>query len=69
MKKKLPEETLVKKTAVLELLNIGKTKLYELIALDAFPYYNLGATGGRPDYRFKISEVVDWREQRKCSRN
>lgn len=59
------DEPLVKKEVVMEFLNVKRTWLYEAIKIYGLPYYNLGRTGGKPDYRFLMSEIRLWREQRK----
>lgn len=61
----ISDEQMVKASEIMNYLSIGKTKLYELIAIDCFPYYNFAnSVKEKPCYRFMISEVDSWRKQR-----
>ncbi len=46
----------------MQLLKIGRTKLWELIRDSCFPAYRVGL-GRRSELRFKRSELLEWLEQ------
>lgn len=51
---------------VLELLQIGRTKLWELIRTEGFPAYRIG--GGRNGgLRYRRADVLQWMESRRVS--
>ncbi len=51
---------------VLELLQIGRTKLWELVRGEAFPAYRIG--GGRNSgLRYRREDVLQWLEGRRVN--
>ena len=46
---------------VLELLQIGRTKLWELVRGEAFPAYRIGA-GRNSGLRYRREDVLQWLE-------
>lgn len=49
---------------VLELLQIGRTKLWELVRNGAFPAYRIG-DGANAPLRYRRHEILRWLEQRR----
>jgi excisionase family DNA binding protein len=49
---------------VLELLQIGRTKLWELVRNGAFPAYRIG-DGANAPLRYRRQEILRWLEQRR----
>jgi excisionase family DNA binding protein len=61
-------ETEVLTTAqVLSLLQIGRTKLWELVRGGAFPAYRIGAARNGP-LRFRRAEVLGWLDRTRVGR-
>ena len=57
----LSELELLTTPQVLELLQIGRTKLWELVRGEAFPAYRIG--GGRNSgLRYRREDVLEWLE-------
>ena len=51
---------------VLELLQIGRTKLWELVRGEAFPAYRIG--GGRNSgLRYRREDVLEWLESHRVT--
>ncbi len=51
---------------VLQLLQIGRTKLWELVRGEAFPAYRIG--GGRNSgLRYRREDVLEWLEGRRVT--
>ncbi len=57
----MPESELLTTAQVLELLQIGRTKLWELVREGAFPAYRLGH-GRNGALRYRRSDVLRWLE-------
>lgn len=57
----MPERELLTSSQVLELLQIGRTKLWELVRESAFPAYRIGR-GRNAALRFRRSDVLAWLE-------
>ncbi len=51
---------------VLELLQIGRTKLWELVRSGSLPAYRIGE-GATAPLRYRRSEVLDWLEGRRVA--
>lgn len=52
---------------VLQLLQIGRTKLWELVRGGAFPAYRIGAGRNGP-LRFRRDEVMGWLDRTRVAR-
>jgi excisionase family DNA binding protein len=57
----MAERELLTTSQVLELLQIGRTKLWELVRESAFPAYRIGRSRNGP-LRFRRSDVLAWLE-------
>ncbi len=57
----MAEPELLTTAQVLELLQIGRTKLWELVRDGAFPAYRLGEGTSAP-LRYRRSDVLGWLE-------
>lgn len=58
----MPEREFLTTQQVLELLQIGRTKLWDLVRNGAFPAYRLGDGQSAP-LRYRRTEVLDWLER------
>ena len=62
----MPDVELLTTSQVLELLQIGRTKLWELVRGEAFPAYRIG--GGRNSgLRYRRDDVLKWLEGHRVS--
>ncbi len=62
----LAELELLTTPQVLDLLQIGRTKLWELVRGEAFPAYRIG--GGRNSgLRYRREDVLQWLEGRRVT--
>jgi excisionase family DNA binding protein len=57
----LSELELLTTAQVLKLLQIGRTKLWELVRAGAFPAYRIGSSS----LRYQRAEVMRWLERRR----
>lgn len=48
---------------VMKFLNLSRTKVWELIKTESFPAFKIGN-----DYRFRLSEVLAWMENKRVER-
>ena len=60
----MAEQGLLTTAQVLELLQIGRTKLWELVRAGAFPAYRIG-NGHNSGLRYRRDEVMGWLERRR----
>jgi excisionase family DNA binding protein len=61
------ETELLTSAQVLALLQIGRTKLWELVREGAFPAYRIGAARNGP-LRFRRAEVLGWVDRTRVGR-
>jgi excisionase family DNA binding protein len=59
----MPEPEILTTSQVLELLQIGRTKLWELVRKGAFPAFRLGESPNS-SLRYRRSDVLTWLENR-----
>lgn len=59
----MPEPEILTTSQVLELLQIGRTKLWELVREGAFPAFRLGESPNS-SLRYRRSDVLAWLENR-----
>ena len=62
----MSEREVLTTAQVLELLQIGRTKLWELIRDQAFPAYRIG-NGRNGSLRFRRADVMHWLERQRVS--
>ncbi len=62
----MAEPELLTTAQVLELLQIGRTKLWELVRGGAFPAYRIG-NGRSSSLRYRRAEVMGWLERRRVA--
>ena len=60
----MPEPEFLTTAQVLRLLQIGRTKLWELVREGAFPAYRIGEGASAP-LRYRRSDVLAWLESRR----
>jgi predicted DNA-binding transcriptional regulator AlpA len=60
----MPEHEFLTTAQVLGLLQIGRTKLWELVRDEAFPAYRIGEGSNAP-LRYRRIDVVGWLESRR----
>lgn len=63
----MAETELLTTAQVLALLQIGRTKLWDLVRRGAFPAYRVGAGRSAP-LRFRREEVLRWLDHNRVSR-
>jgi excisionase family DNA binding protein len=66
MSERLEEREFLTSAEVLRLLQIGRTKLWELVREGAFPAYRLGSGRSAP-LRYRRSEVLRWIERNRIA--
>jgi predicted DNA-binding transcriptional regulator AlpA len=60
------ELELLTTSQVLELLQIGRTKLWELVRGEAFPAYRIGE-GRNSNLRYRRADVIGWLERNRVN--
>ncbi len=60
----MPDRELLTSSQVLELLQIGRTKLWALVRNGAFPAYRIGS-GRNGALRFRRADVLGWLERQR----
>lgn len=60
------EPELLTSAQVLQLLQIGRTKLWELVREGAFPAFRIGAGSNAP-LRYRRADVLAWLESRRVA--
>lgn len=48
---------------LMKFLNLSRTKIWELVKNQGLPAFKIGA-----DYRYRLSEVLDWMESRRITK-
>ena len=62
----MPDPELMTTSQVLELLQIGRTKLWELVREAAFPAYRIGE-GRNSSLRYRRADVLGWLERNRVN--
>jgi excisionase family DNA binding protein len=62
----VPDPELLTTSQVLELLQIGRTKLWELVREAAFPAYRIGE-GRNSSLRYRRADVLGWLERHRVN--
>lgn len=63
----MSDRELLTSSQVLDLLQIGRTKLWKLVRTNAFPAYRIGASRNGA-LRFRRSDVLGWLERQRVGK-